>query len=107
VPAYVVVNLVGGWVAYVGMRRWAFSDREVEDPVAGVVRFFALGALTMTIPVLCLGFSRYVLGLSDIWADNISANVVGLGIGTAARFWIFRRFVFVETPEALAAARPS
>jgi len=96
IPAYVLVNVVAGWVAYLGMRLWAFSHREVQDPVKSMVRFFVLGAMTMTIPVICLAVSRYLLGLSDLWADNISANVVGLGLGTAARFWVFRRYVFVD-----------
>ncbi len=96
IPGFVLANVVAGVVAFAGMRLWAFSHREVKDPVGGVVRFFALGALTMLIPVLCLAVSRYVLGLTDVWADNIAANVVGLGLGTAARFWVFRRYVFVD-----------
>lgn len=96
IPAYVLVNAAAGGVAYAGLRLWAFSHREINDPVGSVVRFFALGALTMTIPALCLAFSRYVLGLSDLWADNISANVIGLGLGTATRFWVFRRYVFLD-----------
>lgn len=94
--AYVVVNVVAGWVAYVGMRAWAFRDREVSDPVGGMVRFFGLGAVTMAIPVLCLGFSRYALGLSSPLADNLSANVVGLTLGSTARWFIFRRYVFED-----------
>lgn len=101
IPAYVLVNVVAGWVAYVGMRGWAFQHREVPDPVMGLVKFFALGAVTMVIPVVCLAVSRYGLGLSDLWADNISANVIGLSLGTAARFWVFRRFVFVEVAHPL------
>lgn len=101
IPAYVLVNVFAGCVAYLGMRLWAFSHREVRDPVKGLVTFFALGAATMLIPVLCLAVSRYLLGLSDLWADNISANVIGLGLGTAARFWVFRRYVFVDGANAL------
>jgi putative flippase GtrA len=96
IPAFVAVNVLAGCVAYLGMRLWAFSDRAVGDPVGSVFRFFTLGAATMVIPVLCLAVSRYLLGLSDVWADNISANVVGLGLSTAARFWVFRRYVFLE-----------
>jgi putative flippase GtrA len=99
IPAYALVNAVAGCVAYLGMRLWAFSHREVRDPVMGVVNFFALGALTMAIPVICLAVSRYGLGLSDVWSDNISANVIGLGLGTAARFWFFRRYVFVDVAQ--------
>jgi putative flippase GtrA len=95
VEAFVLVNVLGGIVAYLGMRWWAFSHREVKDGT-GVVSFFVLGALTMVIPVLCLAISRYALGLTSIWADNIAANVIGLGLGTATRFWVFRRFVFLD-----------
>lgn len=96
IAAYVLVNVLAGVVAYVGMRMWAFGQREVGDPVQGMLRFFALGAATMVIPVLCLAVSRYVLGLSSLWADNISANVIGLGLSNVARFWLFRRYVFLD-----------
>ncbi|MER7559677.1 GtrA family protein [Nocardioides sp. NPDC126508] len=103
IVAYVLANVVAGVVAYVGMRLWAFRDRESRDHTTGVVRFFVLGALTMAIPVVCLWISRYVLGLSSPVADNLSANVIGLGISTVTRFWVFRRFVFDQpvVPEPL------
>jgi putative flippase GtrA len=81
-------------VAYLGLRMWAFAHPDTRDPLSGLPRFFVLAVVTMAIPLLCLWFSRYVLGLSSPWADNISANVVGLTLGTAARFWLFRRYVF-------------
>ena len=96
VPAYVLANLLAGCLAYLGMRLWAFRHRRAHEPVQGAVRFFALGAATMAIPVACLAISRYLLGLSGVWADNVSANVIGLGLSTAARFWVFRRFVFLD-----------
>ena len=96
VTAFVLVNALAGVVAYAGMRSWAFSHRTVHEPVESVVRFFALGALTMVIPVVCLAVSRYLLGRTDPWSDNIAANVIGLGLGTATRWWVFRRFVFTE-----------
>lgn len=98
IPAYVVVNAAAGYVAYLGLRWWAFSHRDVADPIRSVFLFFVLGAATMLIPVAFLATSRYVLGLSDPLADNISANVLGLGASTAARFWLFRRYVFLEPP---------
>jgi putative flippase GtrA len=96
IVAYAAANVVAGVVAFVGMRTWAFRDRDGGDPVAGLFRFFALGAVTMVIPLGCLWISRYVLGLSSPLADNLSANVVGLSLGAAARFWVFRRFVFAQ-----------
>lgn len=99
ITAFVVVNALAGGVAYAGMRLWAFSHREVRGEVESVLSFFTLGALTMVIPVVCLAVTRYLLGRSDPLTDNISANVVGLGLGTATRFWVFRRFVFVAADQ--------
>lgn len=97
IPAYVIVNAVAGYLAYLGLRWWAFSHREVVEPIRSVALFFGLGALTMLIPVACLAVSRYLLGLSDPVADNVSANILGLGLSTAARFWLFRRYVFLDS----------
>jgi putative flippase GtrA len=94
--AFVVANLVGMVVSYRGSRSWAFRHREVVGPVGGRVAFFAINTLTMMIPLLCLAVSRYVLVLDSAVADNLAANVIGLGLGTAARFWAFRRFVFLS-----------
>jgi putative flippase GtrA len=96
----VLVNVVAGCVAYAGMRVWAFRDRDVRDAGTGLVRFFALGALTMAIPLVCLWMSRYGLRLRGPLADNVSANVIGLGLGVATRFWIFRRYVFDQVATA-------
>ena len=41
IVAYVLANVVAGIVAYVGMRLWAFREREASDQTTGVVRFFA------------------------------------------------------------------
>ena len=48
-----------------------------------------------------LVLSHDVLGLTSRLDDNISANVIGLGLATAFRFWSYRTFVFgaSETPE--------
>lgn len=103
IPAYVLANVLAGCVAYLGLWLWAFSHRQTHETVNSVVRFFALGAATMAIPVACLAVSRYLLGLSGVWADNISANVIGLSLSTAARFWVFRRFVFLAVGPSVSA----
>ena len=58
--------------------------------------FFVINIVSMVIPLGCLAFTRYVLGLTDPVADNIAANVVGLGLGTLARFCALRRFIFLS-----------
>jgi putative flippase GtrA len=96
--AFAVANLVGMVVSYRGSRSWAFRHREAVGAAGGRVSFFAINIITMGIPLLCLAFSRYALHLDSAFADNLAANVIGLGLGTAARFWAFRRFVFL-TPQ--------
>jgi len=54
----------------------------------------------LVIGVGCLAFSHYLLGLTSPLADNISANAVGLGLGTAFRYFFYRRLVFTGIPAA-------
>jgi putative flippase GtrA len=49
--------------------------------------------------VITLVISHDLLGLTSRLADNISANVVGMALGTAFRFWSYRRFVFATPKE--------
>ena len=94
IPAYVVANSIGMGVSYYGSRHWAFRDRPPVTSDGGKTSFVVINLLTMLIPIGCLALSRDVLGLDDPLSDNIAANVIGLGISTVTRFWVFRRFVF-------------
>ncbi len=51
----------------------------------------------MGIALGCLWFTHYALGFDSIIADNISANVIGLALGTIFRFWSYRKWVFPDT----------
>src|SRR4051794_41432201 len=92
--AFVIANTVGMIVSYRGSRSWAFRHREAVGPAGGRLAFFVINLASMVIPLGCLAFTRYALGRSDPFADNIAANVVGLALGTAARFWALRRVIF-------------
>jgi putative flippase GtrA len=94
VLAYVVANSVGMVVSYHGSRRWAFRDRPSHHADGGLTAFVVINLATMLIPIACLSISRDGLGLTDPLSDNISANVVGLMLGQAARFFLFRTLVF-------------
>ena len=92
--AFVIANLVGMLVSYRGSRSWAFRDREAVGPAGGRIAFFVINIVSMAIPLLCLAVSRYVLHYDDPVSDNIAANLIGLGLGTLARFWAIRTYIF-------------
>lgn len=92
--AYVLANLVGMTVSYRGSRSWVFKDRPPRTADGGRMLFVVINLVTMLIPIGCLWVSRNVLGLDDPFSDNIAANVVGLFLGTVARFYLFRTLVF-------------
>jgi putative flippase GtrA len=94
--AFVIANTIGMVVSYRGSRSWAFRNREAVGVAGGRVAFIVINVVSMVIPLGCLSVSRYLLGFTDPVADNISANVVGLGLGTLARFWAIRRFIFLS-----------
>jgi hypothetical protein len=60
----------------------------------GRTAFFLINLVTLPLAVGTLWFSRHVLGLTDPLSDNLAGNVIGALIGQAARFYLFRTYVF-------------
>lgn len=81
-------------VAFAGNRSWTFRDRERKAAGRQYLLFFLLNGVGLVISLSCLGLTYYVLGLRGPLAENLSANGVGLVLGTAFRFWSYRRWVF-------------
>jgi putative flippase GtrA len=98
--AKVVSVVVATTFAYFGNRYWTFRHRGRTSFGREYVLFFVLNGVGLAISVACLWFSHYALGLTSALADNISANVIGIGLGTLFRFWSYRRWVFPEDTEA-------
>jgi putative flippase GtrA len=80
--------------AYFGNRHWTFRDRTRSTFRREYTLFFIFNAVGMTISLSCLWISHYVLGFDSALADNISANVIGLVLGTIFRFWGYHNWVF-------------
>ena len=98
--AKIVSVVVATTFAYFGNRYWTFRHRGRTSFGREYVLFFVLNGVGLAISVGCLWFSHYALGLTSALADNISANVIGIGLGTLFRFWSYRRWVFPEDAEA-------
>ncbi len=92
--AKVISVVVATTVAWLGNRFWTFRHRRRASARREAVLFFVFNAVGLAISLGCLGFSHYVLDMRSLLADNISANGVGLVLGTLFRFWAYRRFVF-------------
>ena len=96
--AKVISVAVATLVAWLGNRYWTFSDRKTSSRRRELAGFVVVNIGGLIIGVGCLAFSHYVLGLTSPLADNISANVVGLVLGTAFRYVFYRRLVFTGGP---------
>jgi putative flippase GtrA len=97
IMAFVIANVIGMLVSYRLSRHWTFRHRPPVHADGGRTAFFVINLVTMPLAIFCLWFSRHVLHLTDPLADNVAGNVVGQLIGQAARFYLFRRYVF-RTP---------
>ncbi len=90
--------VVATLVTYVGNRHWTFRHRARTGVAREYPLFFLLNGIGLGIALACLATSRYVLDFSGPLADNISANVIGLALGTLFRFWSYRKWVFPASP---------
>lgn len=86
--------------SWLGNRYWAFSDSRRTDRGRELVLFVAVNLGGMLIAVGCLAVSHYLLGFTSALADNISANGVGLVLGTLFRYVCYRYLVFTGVSPA-------
>ncbi|MCM3907168.1 GtrA family protein [Trueperella bernardiae] len=93
----VFVSIIFSWVVN---RLWTFRNKSDKSRGQEFVLFLAINIGGLLIALGCLGFSRYILGLDSQLADNISANGVGLVLGTAFRYVCYRYLVFTKAPAA-------
>ena len=82
-------------VTYLGNRLLTWRGASRHDRRREVALFALFNVVGLGISVLTLAVSHDLLGLTSRLADNVSANVVGLFLGTAFRFWAYRTVVFV------------
>jgi putative flippase GtrA len=87
--------IVANWV---GNRYWTFRAERRRGSRAQVVReaveFGLVSVAGSLIALGCLWVSHYALGYTSLLADNVATNVVGLALGTAFRFVLYRFWVF-------------
>lgn len=92
--------------AYQVNREWTWKDRGRRGFWREYSLYFLLNAIGLVITLLPLAASRYLLGLDSAISDNISANLIGVGLGTIFRFWSYRRWVFPAIGEEPTGSEP-
>ena len=85
---------VASCLTYLGNRLWTFGDRPRPDTTRSIVLFILINLIAAGLQLSCLGFSRYVLGLDSVLADNVSGTFIGQIVSTSFRYVTYGRFVF-------------
>jgi len=92
--AKVVSTVAAIFVNWMGNRYWTFRDQRRSVAAREGVEFVIVSLGGMVISLGCLAVSHYVLGFTSALADNVSGNVIGLLLGTAFRFWLYKVWVY-------------
>nr|WP_276499160.1 GtrA family protein [Agromyces luteolus] len=85
------VAIVFNWL---GNRYWTFRRHRRRHVLREFAEYLVVSLGGMAISLICLWVSHHVLGFTSLLADNISSNVIGLGLGTAFRFVLYRYWVY-------------
>jgi putative flippase GtrA len=85
------VAIVFNWL---GNRYWTFRRHRRRNYVREFAEYLIVSIGGMGIALGCLWVSHYALGFTSLLADNIATNAVGLALGTAFRFLLYRYWVY-------------
>jgi len=107
--AKVASTVIAATAAFLGNRFWTWRHRERTGLHREYLLYFFFNAVGLGIALACLWISHSGLGhyrpeiFQTKLADIIAAQGFGLVLGTAFRFWSYKRFVFVaaSTEEAV------
>lgn len=85
-------------VTYIGNRAFTWRGESARGRHREVALFIVFNIIGLGFSVLTLAISHDLLGLTSRFADNVSANVIGLALGTAFRYWSYKKYVFAGSP---------
>lgn len=98
------VAIITNWL---GNRHWTFRDDRRHHWLREGIEFAVVSVGGMGISLACLWVSHYLLGFTSLLADNVAGNGVGLVLGTAFRFTLYRLWVFKPRRGDALAAEPA
>jgi putative flippase GtrA len=100
VTAKLLATVVSMSVAYVGHRQWSFSHRARTGVRREYLLFAVINGLTLVLGLAVVALARYPLGQDGALVLQ-AANVGSIVLGTAIRYFSYRRWVFpVAEPPA-------
>lgn len=85
-------------VTYAGNRTLTWHEHTRGNRRREVGLFVVFNIIGFGFSVVTLAVSHDVLGFTGRLADNVSANLVGLALGTVFRYLTYKRFVFAVRP---------
>lgn len=96
--AKVISVIVAVIFTYIANSRWTFRKRTGRPEGLGrISRYAVVNTIGLILTIIPLYVSRYVLGFDSLLADNISANIFGVGLALVFRFIANRVWVFTAS----------
>lgn len=108
----VISTAVSATLAFVGNRYWTWRDRAGANLHREYGLYVVFNVVGLLIGLGCLFISHELLGawqpriFHTQFADTVAKNGVGLLLGTAFRFWSYRRYVFATVEPDTRTAAP-
>ncbi|MCZ7414631.1 MULTISPECIES: GtrA family protein [unclassified Streptomyces] len=90
----VIATAVAVATNYLGNRYWTYQHSDKRRISREASLFLLFSAVGLVIENGALAVSHYGFGFTSPLADNVAKYGVGLGLGTAFRFWSYRAWVF-------------
>ena len=87
----VTVSILFNWV---GNRYWTFREHRRKNYAKELLEYVIVSLGGMAFQLGSLYLSHEVLGYTSLLADNISGNLIGVGLGTIFRFLLYRFWVY-------------
>ena len=87
-----VVSVIFAWWAH---RGWTFRGRRRHRPVTELLAFAGVNIIAIAIEVGLIFFTHHGLGWTSLLANNL-VSLLGIGLGTIARYIGFNGLVFAS-----------
>ena len=101
--AATVVSVVFAWWAH---RGWTFRGRRRHRPVTELLAFAGVNVFAIAIEAGLVYVTHHGLGWTSLLANNL-VSLVGIGLGTIARYIGFNALVFASADSASSTAKDS